>query len=71
MKDEEKVDDNEPKPNGNGTGQLNGFTAVNGAEAGASQLDGQTDASTFGPGEGGVTEAESDLAAAWKKAARS
>ena len=51
----------------NVAGQLNGFTAVN--EAG--HLDGQLDASTFGPGEGGVTGAESDLAAVWKKAAGS
>ena len=70
MKDEEEIDGNEPKTNG--AGQLNSFTAVNdGAEAGASQLGGQSDASTFGPGEGGVTGAESDLAAVWKKAAGS
>ena len=70
-KEKEEIDGNQPQVNGNGAGQPNGFTAVNGAEAGAEQLGGQFDASTFGPGEGGVTGAESDLAAVWKKAAGS
>lgn len=56
------------KPNGvtdsNGAAQLDGITE----SSRAGELEGHFDASTFGPGEGGVTGAESNLAAAWKKA---